>query len=286
MAKETVILEKNDKIPVKLTKRKCGKKASASKIYISTDKEEAAKMVGRIKEEAEYHHGCVKELKRKLEKLADAAFEELVKVKELHGLILNMENHREKAESDAPVGGMPPTPFIPDKKPPEEQEGKNLDKEMEKLLIIKRLITGSPTPSFPKETPQSENKTETNGQKKILVVDDDPTTVKIIHHFLSMGKYTVSSSLSGVEGLKRAFTEKPDLILLDIMMPDLDGFQFLSILRKDGEFAEIPVVILSSLSEEADVLKGLGTGAVDYITKPFSPQILLAKIKKNLNLEK
>jgi CheY-like chemotaxis protein len=123
----------------------------------------------------------------------------------------------------------------------------------------------------------------TNGAKKILVVDDDPTTIKIISHFLQKESYEVSSSLSGVEGLKKAFQEGPDLILLDVMMPDLNGFQFLSIYRKVGENARTPVLILSSLSEEADILKGLEIGAVDYITKPFSPQLLMAKIKKSLN---
>jgi len=66
-------------------------------------------------------------------------------------------------------------------------------------------------------------------------------------------------------------------------MPDLNGFQFLSIYRKGEDNARTPVVILSSLAEEADVLKGLETGAADYLTKPFSPQVLMAKVKKNLN---
>jgi DNA-binding response OmpR family regulator len=66
-------------------------------------------------------------------------------------------------------------------------------------------------------------------------------------------------------------------------MPDLNGFQFLSIFRQVRENARVPVLILSSLAEEADILKGLEIGAVDYITKPFSPQLLIAKIKKNLS---
>ncbi len=122
-----------------------------------------------------------------------------------------------------------------------------------------------------------------DGLKKILIIDDDSTTINIIAHFLQKEDYRVSTSLSGIDGLKKAFKESPDLILLDVMMPDLNGFQFLSIYRKDKENARTPVVILSSLSEEADVLKGLEIGAVDYITKPFSPQVLMAKIKKNLN---
>jgi DNA-binding response OmpR family regulator len=124
-----------------------------------------------------------------------------------------------------------------------------------------------------------------DGRQKILVVDDDPTTLKIISHFLQKENYKVSTSLSGVGGLKKAFKENPDLIILDIMMPDLNGFQFLSIYRKDEENAQTPVVILSSLSEETDMLKGLGIGAIDYVTKPFSPQVLMAKIKKAIRSE-
>jgi CheY-like chemotaxis protein len=124
-----------------------------------------------------------------------------------------------------------------------------------------------------------------DGRQKILVVDDDPTTLKIISHFLQKENYRVSTSLSGVGGLKKAFKENPDLIILDIMMPDLNGFQFLSIYRKDEENAQTPVVILSSLSEETDMLKGLGIGAIDYVTKPFSPQVLMAKIKKAIRSE-
>jgi PleD family two-component response regulator len=124
-----------------------------------------------------------------------------------------------------------------------------------------------------------------DSRQKILVVDDDPTTLKIISHFLQKENYRVSTSLSGVDGLKKAFKEDPDLIILDIMMPDLNGFQFLSIYRKDEENVQTPVVILSSLSEETDMLKGLGIGAIDYVTKPFSPQVLMAKIKKAIRSE-
>jgi len=153
---------------------------------------------------------------------------------------------------------------------------------LEKLLIIRKLLEASqPAAAEKKEHPAV--RPEPNGVKKILVVDDDLTTVKIISHFLQKENYRVSTSLSGVEGLKKAFQEAPDLILLDVMMPDLNGFQFLSIYRKNEENARTPVVILSSLSEEADVLKGLEIGAVDYIIKPFSPLVLIAKIKKNLN---
>jgi len=122
--------------------------------------------------------------------------------------------------------------------------------------------------------------------EKILIVDDDSTTVKILTHFLEREKYIVTSSLSGAEGLEKAFREKPRLILLDIMIPDLNGFQFLSGLKKDKDLASVPVILLSMLTQESDILKGLEIGAVDYVTKPFSPAIMLAKIKKYMRQEK
>jgi CheY-like chemotaxis protein len=257
-------------------------KAPKPKVNLAFDRAEVAKMIDQIREEVEFHHGCAAEVKAKLEKLTGTAFSELLKVKELKSIIIRLkENGRENSAAEAPVTtGEETSPgHAPD---PTEQWKRELDRELEKLLIIKKLLEASlPAAAEKKERPTV--RPEANGVKKILVVDDDMTTVKIISHFLQKENYRVSTSISGVEGLKKAFQETPDLILLDVMMPDLNGFQFLSIFRKVGENARTPIVILSSLAEEADVLKGLEIGAVDYITKPFSPQVLMAKIKKNLN---
>jgi CheY-like chemotaxis protein len=229
----------------------------------------------------EFHHGCATELKARLEKLTSTAFDEILKVKELKKIVATLkENGGRKDDSVASPAGVEEGASPP---PPEDEKERwkmELDRELEKLLIIKRLLEASLPPPVAKKEPPA--LPASNGKKKILVVDDDPTTIKIISHFLQKENYRVSTSLSGVDGLKKAFKETPDLILLDVMMPDLNGFQFLSIYRKDEDNARIPVVILSSLSEEADVLKGLEIGAADYITKPFSPQVLIAKIKKNL----
>jgi CheY-like chemotaxis protein len=170
---------------------------------------------------------------------------------------------------------------------------KKLDVQLKKLQVIGKRLEKSTAP--PSQRPEAIPPPVSQGsepalpspgpsrKKKILVVDDDQTTVKIITHFLKCEEFSVTSSLSGVEGLKLAFRECPDLIILDVMMPDLNGFQFLSIYREDRECREIPVVILSSLTEEADVLRGLDLGAVDYVTKPFSPEVLVAKVKKKLD---
>lgn len=241
---ESAPLLKVQAVKAKPRRAKPGKKARQRKVCLAFNRAEMAKMIDQIREEVEFHRGCADEVKAKLEKLS----------------------------------GTPPDPQ-PD---PKEEWRKELDRELEKLLIIKKLLNASlPAAAEKKELPPESP--GPNGAKRILVVDDDPTTVKIISHFLQKENYQVSTSLSGVEGLKKAFQEVPDLILLDVMMPDLNGFQFLSIYRKVEENARTPVVILSSLSEEAEMLKGLEIGAVDYITKPFSPQVLMAKIKKNLN---
>ncbi len=262
---------------------KLRKKAAAPKITMALERAEVAKMIGQIREEVEFHHGCAAELRARLEKLTSSAFEEILKVKELKKIVETLKENGDPPDESvaAPASvreGEPPS-LPADKK---ERWKIELDRELEKLLIIKKLLEASLPPHADEKEPPPQLPAS-NGAKKILVVDDDPTTIKIISHFLQKEDYRVSSSLSGVEGLKKAFKENPDLILLDIMMPDLNGFQFLSIYRKDEENVRKPVVILSSLSEEADVLKGLEIGAVDYITKPFSPQVLIAKIKKNIN---
>jgi PleD family two-component response regulator len=123
------------------------------------------------------------------------------------------------------------------------------------------------------------------GQQIILIVDDDATTANIISHVLSQHNYRVSSKLNAEEGLKMILKEKPDLIILDIMMPGMDGFQLLSILKENDETAHIPVVLVSSLAGEHDILKGLQIGAEDYILKPFSPRVLHLKVKKLLGIK-
>lgn len=282
MAKaESAPLAKSQAAKAKLGRAKPGRKTRQPKVCFAFNRAEVAKMIDQIREEVEFHRGCAAEVKTKLEKLTGTAMSELLKVKELKSIILSLkENGREDSASGTPAAageGPPPGPE-PD---PKEQWRRELDRELERLLIIKKLLEASlPAAAEKKEHPAP--LAGPNGAKKILVVDDDPTTVKIISHFLQKENYQVSASLSGVEGLKKAFQEAPDLILLDIMMPDLNGFQFLSIFRKVEENARTPVVILSSLSEEAEILKGLEIGAADYIIKPFSPQLLMAKIKKSL----
>jgi PleD family two-component response regulator len=116
---------------------------------------------------------------------------------------------------------------------------------------------------------------------KVLLVDDDPTTRNIISHFLRKEEFIVEKAADGNDGLARARSGRPDLLIIDAVVPGLDGFEILSLLRKAPETAGTPVLMLSTLGEEAAIVKGLEEGA-DYIIKPFSPQILVATVRKIL----
>lgn len=116
---------------------------------------------------------------------------------------------------------------------------------------------------------------------KVLLVDDDRTTRNLISHFLRKEDYLVEKAAGGHDGLAKARGGRPDLVIVDAAVSGMDGFEFLTLLRRDPETAGLPVLMLSSIDEEEAIVKSLDEGA-DYIVKPFSPRILLAKIKKTL----
>ena len=113
-------------------------------------------------------------------------------------------------------------------------------------------------------------------RKTILVVDDEPRMIGFIRMNLEVEGYQVIEASNGLEALDSIRTQLPDLVLLDVMMPDLDGFETLRILR---EFSDIPVIMLTAKGEENDKVLGLELGADDYITKPFGPRELSSRIK-------
>lgn len=115
--------------------------------------------------------------------------------------------------------------------------------------------------------------------KKILVVDDEKNIVDIIAFNLKKDGYEVLEAYDGEEGLAIALQEDPDLILLDIMMPKIDGFQ---VCRKVREKTNIPIIMLTARAEEVDKVLGLELGADDYVTKPFGVRELMARVKANL----
>ena len=117
--------------------------------------------------------------------------------------------------------------------------------------------------------------TKRNG-KRILVVDDEPRLIGFIRMNLELEDHLVIEAHSGLEALDAIRTQLPDLVLLDVMMPELDGFETLRMLR---EFTDIPVIMLTAKGEENDKVYGLELGADDYITKPFGPRELSSRIK-------
>lgn len=112
--------------------------------------------------------------------------------------------------------------------------------------------------------------------KTVLVVDDEPRMVEFIAMNLELEGFRVVRAANGSEALEKASKDHPDLVLLDIMMPEMDGFQTLEGLR---EASSVPVIFLTAKSEEADRIRGLDLGADDYITKPFSPRELVSRIR-------
>ena len=118
-----------------------------------------------------------------------------------------------------------------------------------------------------------------SGAHHILCIEDEIDIQEIIAYNLGKAGYMVTLAGDGVEGLKLAQTHIPDLILLDIMLPNLNGMQVCERLKADAKTQAIPIIMLSARSEEADVIGGLSQGADDYMTKPFSQAELLARIK-------
>jgi DNA-binding response OmpR family regulator len=113
-------------------------------------------------------------------------------------------------------------------------------------------------------------------QELILVVDDEPKIVRLTHDYLVKDGYRVISASDGLEALELARNEKPDLVVLDLMLPGMDGLEVCRILRQEGD---IPIIMLTARSEETDQVVGLELGADDYITKPFSPRTLVARVR-------
>jgi len=115
--------------------------------------------------------------------------------------------------------------------------------------------------------------------EKILIVDDEKDILELIGYNLEREGYKIIKALSGEKALRSSRLEIPDLIVLDLMLPGIDGLEVLKKLKKDSKTINIPIVLLTAKGEEADIVTGLELGADDYITKPFSPRILLARIR-------
>jgi two-component system alkaline phosphatase synthesis response regulator PhoP len=116
-------------------------------------------------------------------------------------------------------------------------------------------------------------------KENILVVEDEEDILELVRYNLNKEGYRVTGVLSGEEGMQAARSHPPDLIILDLMLPGMDGLTVCRELKQDARTRDLPIIILTAKGEEADIVAGLELGADDYITKPFSPRVLLARLR-------
>jgi two-component system alkaline phosphatase synthesis response regulator PhoP len=116
--------------------------------------------------------------------------------------------------------------------------------------------------------------------RKILVVDDERHIVRLVEVNLQKAGYTVTTAYDGIEALEKVAADKPDMIILDVMMPRLDGFETLKKLQADAKTRDIPVIMLTAKAQDADIFKGWSSGVSSYLTKPFNPRELLTFVER------
>jgi two-component system phosphate regulon response regulator PhoB len=126
------------------------------------------------------------------------------------------------------------------------------------------------------------NGTSTSGGERILVVDDEPDIVALVVYHLAKAGFRISTASNGADALRLAQQDRPALVVLDLMLPGMSGLEVLDQLRADESGQEIAVLLLTARREEADRIKGLSQGADDYLTKPFSPQELVLRVRNIL----
>lgn len=123
------------------------------------------------------------------------------------------------------------------------------------------------------------------GKKKVLVIDDDRRIVELIRHTVAMhGQYDVLVAYDGVQGLERFYDERPDCVIVDVLMPRMDGYQVVRAIRGDAASAHTPLIILSALYEETDQLTGLCSGVDEYVAKPFKPSALCQTLERVMRI--
>jgi len=119
-------------------------------------------------------------------------------------------------------------------------------------------------------------------KQKILVVDDEPEAIELVEFNLKQAGFDVASAADGAEALKKARALQPSLVVLDLMLPEMDGLEVCKILRREPTTKAIPIIMLTAKAAEIDRVLGLELGADDYLTKPFSPRELVLRVKKVL----
>lgn len=114
--------------------------------------------------------------------------------------------------------------------------------------------------------------------QRLLVIEDEESILELVRYNLQKEGYRVDTASSGEEGLRLTRELKPDLLVLDLMLPGIDGLEVCKTVKSAEETQDIPIVMMSARGEESDIIKGLQLGADDYVTKPFSPQVLAARV--------
>jgi two-component system, OmpR family, alkaline phosphatase synthesis response regulator PhoP len=123
-------------------------------------------------------------------------------------------------------------------------------------------------------------------EKKILVIEDDPATSRLVDYSLRREGYQVITAFNGLEGIRKARNEAPDLVILDVMLPGMDGFEICHRLREEPATANMPILMFSAKAQDADKSTGLKVGADDYLCKPAAPADIVKKVSKMLAQKK
>ena len=119
--------------------------------------------------------------------------------------------------------------------------------------------------------------------ERILIVDDEEDVLELVRYNLERNGYHIETATSGEQALAKTKKRLPDLIILDLMLPGIDGLEVCKILKSEVKTEGIPIIMLTAKGEEADIVTGLELGADDYVTKPFSPKILIARVRRLLH---
>ena len=254
------------------------------------DVQAVADFLGRSAEEIQSHLALAAEVKSKMSELLGATIEELERARRLETLASSIAAAVPTSPSTRPHRGSRPRATA---RPPEsyfDQEIRTL-KKARKLLGIQAPDPAErvshpplqPPPAPPPSTfPPIEATSPPGPHRTVLLLEDDPFTVRLLKYFLEKEGLRVLVSGDGAEGFRTAVRERPDLVILDLMVPGTDGFQLLKDLKDNAATSSLPVFVLSILAQETDILKAIERGAADYFTKPFSPPVLIAKVKRAL----
>jgi len=117
---------------------------------------------------------------------------------------------------------------------------------------------------------------------RILIIEDDPATSRLVEYSLRHAGYDVLRATNGLEGIRKALTEAPDLVILDVMLPGLDGFEICHRLKSDAATTRLPILMFSAKAQEIDKATGLKVGADEYLTKPAAPAEIVGQVQKLL----